>query len=293
MKSWKGKTRGGLLGYKIFIFILKNLGLLPAYFVLRFVAAYFIIFSPSSTKHIYHYCREIRKYGKFKSFRSVYKCYYIFGQTLIDKIAITSGMEDEFSFTSEGIEHIEALKDTGGVIISAHLGNWDIASYLLKKIDLKINVLMFEAEHEKIKNYLDKITNTKKVNIIPIRNDLSHIFKVNAALKNKEVICMHGDRFLQGSRTIVKPLMGKNASFPIGPFSIIGKLGVPYTIAFALRGKDRKYHFTATPLFYGSRSSEEVLDKYISELEEKMELNPLQWFNFFDFWEDVSGAHIS
>ena len=41
MSSWKGKTRGGLFGYKFFISILKYSGLSVAYFFLRFVVIYF------------------------------------------------------------------------------------------------------------------------------------------------------------------------------------------------------------------------------------------------------------
>ncbi len=291
MPSWKGKTRGGLLGYKIFIFILKNLGLTPAYFVLRFVAAYFVIFAPSSTKSIFNYFRKIKHYGALKAFASVYQCYYVFGQTILDKVAIASGMKDKFSYTSDGIENIEELKNTGGVIISAHLGNWDIAGLLLKKIDLKTNVLMFEAEHEKIKNYLNQVMQDNPVKVIPISQDLSHIFKVNEVLKNKEVICMHGDRFMEGSRTMEKPFMGKPAIFPLGPFSIVSKLDVPYSIAFAVRGKKREYHFSASPIIRGKQNPEEVLDQYIVQLEKKMNAYPLQWFNFYDFWsKEVKGA---
>jgi predicted LPLAT superfamily acyltransferase len=291
MPSWKGKTRGGLLGYKIFIFILKNLGLSPAYFVLRFVAAYFVVFAPSSTKSIYFYFKKIRHFGAFKSFISVYKCYYVFGQTILDKVAIASGMQDKYSYTSDGIENLEELKASGGVIISAHLGNWDIAGLLLKKIQLKTNILMFEAEHEKIKSYLDQVMDNKSVKIIPISQDLSHIFKVNDALRNKEVICMHGDRFMEGSRTMEKPFMGRMASFPMGPFSIVSKLNVPFSIAFAVRGKKKKYHFSATPLIHGKLSPEDVLDQYIAHVETKLNAYPLQWFNFYDFWsKEVRGA---
>ena len=45
MAAWKGKTRGGLTGYKIFIAILKNLGLPFAYLLLYFVAFYFFVFA--------------------------------------------------------------------------------------------------------------------------------------------------------------------------------------------------------------------------------------------------------
>ena len=71
MSSWQGKTRGGLLGYKIFVFLLRTSGLKAAYALLRFVAAYFVIFAPSATANIYRYFREIHSYGRLKAIGSV------------------------------------------------------------------------------------------------------------------------------------------------------------------------------------------------------------------------------
>ncbi len=293
MPSWRGKTRGGLLGYQIFIFILKKLGLTSAYILLRFVCAYFILFAPSATKNIYCYFRKIRHFSRFKSAISVYKSFYVFGQTLIDKIAIASGMRDKFTYTYDGIEHLKELKDTGGVLLSAHLGNWEIAGLLLDEVELKTNILIFEAEHERIKAYLDKVMKDKNVGVIAMKKDFSHIFKINAALNKKEVICIHGDRFLEGSRTKKKQFMSHHARFPLGPFSIVSKLKTPYSFAYAVRGKGRVYHLSATPISIEERP-EVLLDKYVRHLEKKLEDNPTQWFNYYDFWgERVQGAAVN
>jgi len=293
MPSWRGKTRGGLLGYKIFIYILNKSGLSAAYLLLRFVAFYYVIFAPAATKSIYKYFRKIRHYGRGKSIISIYRSYYVFGQTLIDKIAIASGMQDKFTYTFDGVEHLETLKGKGGVIISAHLGNWEIAGLLLNKINLKTNVLVFEAEHEKIKQFLGEVMKDRSVSVIAMKRDFSHIFKVNAALKKKEVICMHGDRFLEGSRVKEMSFMDHKANFPLGPFSIVTKLGVPYSFAYAMRGKGRKYHLSATPIREGETNPEVLLDQYVTHLESKLKDFPLQWFNYYDFWgKDVVGAAI-
>lgn len=45
MKKWDGKSRGNVVGYKIFVFIMKKLGLSPAYFLLIFIAGYYFIFT--------------------------------------------------------------------------------------------------------------------------------------------------------------------------------------------------------------------------------------------------------
>lgn len=291
--SWKGKTRGGILGYRIFVFTLQNFGLGSAYFLLRFVVAYFLIFAPKATAYSYKYFRNIVKLTKWKSFISVYRSFYIFGQTLIDKVAIRSGLQHKFDYSFDGRENLRQLQNTGGIVVSAHLGNWEIAGYLLDKINLKTNILMFEAEHEKIRGYLKKVITEGKIDVIPIKQDMSHIFKINNALKNKEVICMHADRFIEGSRVLQKKFMGKDAYFPLGPFAIISKLKAPYSFAFAVRGKKDEYFLSSTEIKSNTENPEIILDNYVKYLEQKLKSNPLQWFNYYDFWsKDARGAVI-
>ncbi len=72
MPSWKGKTRGGLAGYQIFIFILRTFGLNSAYLALRLVVVYFIFFAPRASISIYRYFRKIHGYNRNKAFFSIY-----------------------------------------------------------------------------------------------------------------------------------------------------------------------------------------------------------------------------
>ncbi|MGK7389884.1 MAG: LpxL/LpxP family acyltransferase [Candidatus Cyclobacteriaceae bacterium M2_1C_046] len=293
MPSWKGKTRGGLLGYQIFIFILKKSGLKAAYGLLRLVAAYFVLFAPSATKNIYSYFRNVHHYGFIKSVIAVYKNFYVFGQTLLDKVAVIAGVQNKFTYTFDGEEYLLEFKkrNTGGMLISAHLGNWEIAGFLLKRIDMRVNIVMFEAEHERIKKYMEGIMKNESVNIIPIKNDLSHIFLISKALRNKEIICMHGDRFMEGSKVAVRNFMGRDAYFPLGPFSIATKLNVPVTFVYAVKSSADHYYFSSTPVIEKGTSEVELLDQYVKTLEEKVKQHPLQWFNYYDFWStDLKGG---
>ena len=40
--KWEGKSKGTVLGYKIFVFFIKNLGLTAAYILLAPVALYYL-----------------------------------------------------------------------------------------------------------------------------------------------------------------------------------------------------------------------------------------------------------
>lgn len=293
MASWKGKTRGGLLGYKIFIFVLRKSGLKAAYALLRIVAAYFVLFAPSASRSMYAYFRNILHYSPSKAFVSLYKNYYVFGQTLLDKVALMAGLENRFTYTFEGEEHLRQFREnnTGGILISAHLGNWEIAGFLLNRLDMRVNIVMFEAEHEKIKEYLGQVMQNRHINVIPIKQDLSHIFLINKAIRNKEVICMHGDRFVEGSRIAEINFMGQSANFPLGPFTLASKLGVPYSFVYAVKDSPTHYHLSATPLQLAGNMPLEILQHYVNSLERKLRQHPLQWFNYYDFWsKDLKGG---
>jgi predicted LPLAT superfamily acyltransferase len=82
---------------------MKNLGLSSAYFVLYFVAAYFCFFSKGSSESTYYYFHKRLHYPKLKALVSIYKSYFVFGQTIIDKVAISSNLKSKFTYNFDGV----------------------------------------------------------------------------------------------------------------------------------------------------------------------------------------------
>lgn len=295
MATWKGTTRGNTLGYRIFIFTLKTFGLSASYFLLKFVALYFFFFSKKSHKSLSFFYNHILNYSKLKSTKSIYKNYVNLGKTLLDKTALMAGFKTKFKFDFDGENFLHDMaNNTGGILISAHIGNFEMAANMLERINTKVNIVVLDAEHEKIKNLLNTVLKTT-VNIIPLKNDMSHLFLINKAIDNKEIICIHGDRFIDGERTIELDFMNKKALFPAGPFHLALLYKVPVSFVFAMKDSNYKYHFYASkPKIYNviknrtSRNTEilEIVNDYISEFEKMVKLYPLQWFNHYQFWKN-------
>jgi predicted LPLAT superfamily acyltransferase len=293
--SWKGKTRGGLTGYKIFVSILKYLGLPAAYFFLYFVAFYFFLFYPKSFVSIYRFYRSRLHFGYFRSVIFVYRNYYSFGQVLLDKIAIMSDFKTSFNFIFEGEEYLEKMVEekTGGLLISGHIGNFEMASHLLKRLKTTVNIVMYDAEHEKIKDYLSAFTN-KNYNIITLKDDNSHVYEINKALNEKQIVCIHGDRYVEGSKTMTADFLGEKARFPSGPFYLSMKFNVPVSFVFAMKEKKNRYHFYASPPEYFTQDGTQkerdqtilkIIKKYVCLFEKRIWVYPTQWFNYYNFWE--------
>lgn len=286
--QWKGKSRGTVLGYKIFVYSMKKFGVGAAYFILYFVAAYFCFFSKDSTKAIYYYFHKRLKYSKFKSIISIYKSYYVFGQTIIDKIAISSGLSHKFNYEFDGEELIiDALKEKkGGILISAHVGNFEIAEHFFGKLseDMNISLLTTQLEHSAIKEYLDGVTKKSKINFIYIKDDLSHIFEINAALENNHLICMTGDRYVEGTKFIDQELLGKKAKFPQGPFLLASRLKVPVLFVYVMKENKKHYHLYSRQSQSKYKEEKVILKEYAENVQWMLNKYPLQWFNYFDFW---------
>lgn len=287
MAKWKGQSRGNELGYQIFIWTIKNLGLAPAYLILRFVALYFYFFGGEPNRHLHYFFRKRLGYSKGKSHMAIYQNYFVFGQTLLDKVAIMAGQKEKFTYNFDGEEHIQEMGDsTGGILISAHLGNWEIAGNFLNRLNCPFNIVMYDNEHQKIKAMLNEVMVDKNFHVIVVReNDFSHLFEISNAIRNKELICFHGDRFMEGSKFSKVNFLGKEAAFPVGPFAIAAKYKVPYSFVYAMKEGKYHYHFTATPGEVHTGKPEELVEKYVLKLEEKITEYPLQWFNYYDFWD--------
>ncbi|EGV42913.1 lipid A biosynthesis acyltransferase [Bizionia argentinensis JUB59] len=287
--EWQGKSRGTVLGYKIFVFSMKHLGMNTAYFVLYFVAAYFFFFSKDSTKAIFYYYKNRLNYTTFKSYRSIYNSYYVFGQTILDKIAISTNLSNKFTYEFDGGETItETLKEKkGGILISAHVGNFEISEYFFNQLEdnASISLLTTDVEHTDIKNYLDSVREKSNINLIIIKDDLSHIFEVNAALARNEIVCITGDRYTKDTKFLTETLLGESAKFPAGPFMLASRLNVPVLFVYVMKETKKHYHLYARRSEAKHRDAQGILKEFTESVSLMLEKHPLQWFNYFDFWD--------
>lgn len=295
MANWDGSSKANTTGYRIFIALMKAGGTAPAYLLLRFVAFYYFLFSSKSNRAIRYYLKERLGYSGFKAIKLRYSNYYWFGQALIDRIVMMSGISNKFTFNFDGEEHLRQMvaDGKGGLLLSGHLGNWEIAGHLLKRLNTRINIVMYDGEQQQIKQYLDGVTGQRNANIIIIKDNISHIYEIMEALNNNELICMHADRFLEGNKTILTEFLGKEAPFPAGPFTIAAKLPVPVSFVFALKETPGHYHFFATPPeIYRNHPAkgqpDAILRDFVTAMASKLKQYPSQWYNYYPFWNETA-----
>ena len=288
-KQWSGKSRGGRFGYQFFVYTIRLLGIRCAYCFLALIVVYFIPFAPKATKAIWQYNRQRRHLGILQSLKELYCHYFVFGQTLIDKIAMKGGMSDRYRYEFDNYERfLEILNSGEGVVmIGAHIGCWESGAGFFGTYGKKINIVMFDAEHKQIKEVLEENAEQENnYNIIAINEDaIGAMLQMKVALNNGEYICFNGDRHVGKENTFERELLGAPALLPNGPFKIAAKCRVPVVFYYAMREKGRTYRFIfEEPKCEERISAEELASQYAASLERIVEKYPRQWFNFYDFW---------
>ena len=134
----------------------------------------------------------------------------------------------------------------------------------------------------------------RNVHFIVIREDYNHLKEIQQAFASGDIIAMHGDRFIDGNKTVKLDFMGKPALFPVGPINLAARFKVPVSYVFAVKETRSHYHFFATPLYQieFTRNLQkrelilrEAVTVYVRKFEEILRRYPLQWFNYYDFWK--------
>lgn len=289
-KEWNGKSKGNKYGYLFFIYSVKLLPLNFSYFFVSLVAYFYYLFTPKQTANLAgFYAVVFPSFEKSKIKRLVRSNYKKFAQTLLDRVAFLSNKKKKFSFEFEGHEKIEnALEEKKGLfLIGSHLGNWEIAGEMLseKGVQAKVNVVLVDQEAEHVKKVLEKAKRPNSFSIIPIKQDFSHIILIQRALKNNEIVCVLGDRFLPGSRTIETDFFGRQISLPLGIFKFIEKFQSPTLFFYNVKVSNFKYKLVAKSTSL-DQNAKEVAGHYTLVLENMVKSYPDQFYNYFNFFDE-------
>ncbi|MCX7767543.1 MAG: hypothetical protein N2110_00770 [Flavobacteriales bacterium] len=298
MNHWDGRSRGSPLGYRIFGIVLRLVGVWPAYLLLWPVSLYFLLVASGARRASLSFFRERLDISGMKAIRMTWRQFFRFGQTLIDRVAVVSGRNNLFRFTFDGEEHLVKMSEDGkgGLIIGAHVGNWNISAHFLTRIPGKMAVLLYDDEWENVKKALSEIEGKPlgegKVIFIPIKDDLSHLVRLKEILNSGGLVAIHGDRYRPGNRTLEVSFLGAPARVPAGPFLLAASLDLPVTFSVALKESTYRYHLYARPPVNYYRLTGIIREKanqcardFFSWLEPYVRRHPDQWYNFYDFWK--------
>ena len=129
----------------------------------------------------------------------------------------------------------------------------------------------------------------KQINMIPVAEDMSHIYQINKALADGNIISIPGDRVFGSPREMKIEFMGATAAFPLGPFAIARQRNTGMIAVFVMKDSMYKYRIIVKPIKVptGTSNAEKVTamaTQFAGCLEDILHLYPEQWFNYYKFW---------
>ena len=294
--QWQGYTGGGNFGQRTLISLFDFFGLKPLYAVAAFVVPFYMLFAQKAYLPIYRYFRKQWSYSTCKSFLKTYRNHFIFAQIILDRFAVFAGRKNDFEIEIIGNEHFIRLTDSdkGFIIAGSHVGNFEIGCYLLHAKKKRINALIYAGETQTMQNNRSKILMSNNINLIPVLNDMSHLFAVNSALQNGEIVSMPCDRNHGSAKSVRCDFLSGQADFPVGAFALATSFDVEVLAIFTMKISTKKYKIFVRPIAAPQESAamskreqiKQYVKSYVSELENIVTQYPEQWFNYYEFWTD-------
>lgn len=288
--EWKGTTGGMPWMQRSLVWMLATIDQRILYGVLLFVVPFYMIFSHMGYISQYHFFRERFGESCIRAFFHVYVNHFKFGQIIIDRFAVYGGRKFKLEFDGYDLWTEVARQDDGFVQVSSHIGNYELAGYSLKSQNKAFNALVFLGETETVMKNRNKVFAPNNIKMVPVMPDMSHIFELNTALSNGEIVSMPGDRIFGSQKSVTHEFLGKEAKFPVGPFSLAATRGCRMLSVFCMKKDWQTYYIRVRELPMGDsgKRSDQINSlstAFVSELEKIVREYPTEWFNYYDFWK--------
>ncbi|MDD4848711.1 MAG: lipid A biosynthesis (KDO)2-(lauroyl)-lipid IVA acyltransferase [Bacteroidales bacterium] len=291
----KGTTGGGKLGQHGLLFLFHHINVRICYPFIALTIPFYMIFHHKAYSAIFHYFRQRFQFSAWKSFWKTFENHYLFGQMVLDRFAILAGGKSSFDVEISGQEYFDQLihSKNGFLMASSHVGNFELSGYLLRQDKKPINAIIFGGERADLQEKRNRILLAHNIHPIPVKEDMSHLFALNQAVQNGEIITMPCDRILGSSKNVVCHFLGADAKFPVGSFYMAAQFQLPVVALFVMKEKAKKYHILVQPIEISNlettqnhiANAKNLARSFAKTLEMIVKEYPTQWFNFYDFWK--------
>jgi lauroyl/myristoyl acyltransferase len=235
----------------------------------------------SGRGRIYHHWRAWKQY---QSFTDVFT----------DRMFLN---EKKTSYTSDGIELIEEALESGkgGILLTSHMGNWEIAAYFLKRLGHRLMLFMGEREKETLEKMQKGGLADSGIEIVTAGMSDQSYALINGLkfLKAGGLVAMSGDRlWTDGQRFVEVSFLEKKARLPEAPHALAMISGAPLIPVFALKTGQYRFHFNAAGSYSlqkrhkrdRNHNIEKSAQDYALLLAGMARKHPDQWYHFDPFF---------
>jgi Kdo2-lipid IVA lauroyltransferase/acyltransferase len=280
--------------YRIAVFFALRIRLERAYNIAAMVGKVYSFFSFKDAHAVYDNLKTIFPNISRKEAASIAKeafanfCKYLvdfFRAPLLDKTFIEKNVK------IEGLKYLDESLDKkhGVILVSAHLGNWELAAGIFAKIGYDLNAVVLSHRHKNVNDFFIQRRHMLGVKAIPFGSALRRCFK---CLSENRVLALVGDRdyFDNGVQVL---FFRKKTIIPKGPAVLSLRFGSPIVPVFMIRNDDDTFRLRLYPPIEYRHSGDKDKDirlltlAYLKIIEDVIREYPSQWYVFRRFWERI------
>jgi predicted LPLAT superfamily acyltransferase len=291
---WVGlPERGTSASLEAIAWIAVRFGRAVARLLLLPITLYFLITAHAARRASYEFLK--RAHGHSVRLRHMFRHFYYFAATILDRLYLLRGEFERFRVTIHGKEVLQRQMETGkgAILLGSHLGSFEVLRALgVMQRGFPLKVLMDTAHNENISRFLDGLNPMIAGTVIaPDRPDT--LIKVRESLDANYFIGMLGDRVFGADKTTRCHFLGAPTTLPSGPMLLAAMMHCPVILFFGLYRGGNRYdihfeHFADEIVLNREHRAEEIqswMQRYVARLEHYARLAPYNWFNFYSFWD--------
>jgi lauroyl/myristoyl acyltransferase len=203
--------------------------------------------------------------------------------------------ERVFSIEAEGLETWRDVLASGQgcILVTAHIGAWEVGSMLPASRDHRRIHVVREAETDpRAQRFFEGLIRSRggELYVTHFAEDPQLGMDLLDALRQGEVVALQGDRPRSGGRTEEVSLFGRAFQLPVGPAALARAAGVPIVPVFVFREGRFSYRCVIHPAIHVAQSADrrrdvgEALQRFTAGLEAAIRRAPHQWFCFRSLW---------
>jgi KDO2-lipid IV(A) lauroyltransferase len=191
-----------------------------------------------------------------------------------------------------GFENLTAAiaRGKGAIIVTAHLGNWELGGILLALRGIPMTVVTLEEPSTELSRWRDDYRRKLGIKTITVGSEKFSFIDMIKTLQNNEIVAMLVDRPYAGSGTPVR-FFGHDTLFSTAPALLWQHTDATVLPAFVLQNKKGRYLSFADPAIPMERHDDrkEALAKntqlVATAFETIIREHPEQWFNYVPIWK--------
>ncbi len=295
--AWTGRSYGGGLGTRI-VTVVARLGPIPLYLFALGPALWILLRDRRARMASLEWWDRVRPGapGRRGQLVAAGLHFWSFARTLCDRLLVYRRPAAIACRHTGAPAMLGAMRSGDGcILLSAHLGNWEMAGrWLTRYGDLPITIAMRVGEDPKVRRELERVMGDHPLRIVDLGDGIGVGLAIAAALGRGETCCLLGDRDAGSGDVEHARFLGRPAPFPRGPFLAAAATGAWVVPCFALRTGSGRYTMHADPPFRiaerpdaGRRKAvHRALRTWVGRLEAVARRHPYQWHNFYPFWID-------